>query len=91
MWIDGAARLGYHVGYFGKWHLGPINPEARGAHRFDPDSEAQRRPYDPRDELFLLPVRQRELRPADARSDQRAARLSGVIRRSPKKRACRFR
>ena len=52
MWIDGAARLGYHVGYFGKWHLGPINPEARGAHRFDPDSEAQRRPYDPETSSF---------------------------------------
>lgn len=46
-WIDEAARLGYHVGYFGKWHLGPINPEARSAHRFDPQVDAQRRPYDP--------------------------------------------
>ena len=45
-WIDEAARRGYHAGYFGKWHLGPINPEARGAHRFDPDAEVQRRPYD---------------------------------------------
>ena len=51
-WIDEAARRGYHVGYFGKWHLGPINPEARGAHRFDPDAEAQRRPYDPETSSF---------------------------------------
>jgi arylsulfatase A-like enzyme len=39
-WIDEAARLGRHVGYFGKWHLGSNNPEARGAHRFDPHVEA---------------------------------------------------
>ena len=51
-WIDEAARRGYHVGYFGKWHLGPINPEARGAHRFDPDAEAQRQPYDPETNNF---------------------------------------
>jgi len=46
-WIDEAARLGYHVGYFGKWHLGSNNPESRGAHRFDPNVEAHFRPYDP--------------------------------------------
>lgn len=46
-WIDEAAAQGWHVGYFGKWHLGSINPEARGAHRFDPDAEVNRRPYDP--------------------------------------------
>ena len=51
-WIDEAARLGYHVGYFGKWHMGPVNPEARGAHRFDPDAEGQRRPYDPETSNF---------------------------------------
>ena len=46
-WIDEAVRQDYHVGYFGKWHLGPINPEARGAHRFDPEVEVNRHPYDP--------------------------------------------
>ncbi len=46
-WIDAGVAQGFHVGYFGKWHLGPINPEARGAHRFDPDVEMGRRPYDP--------------------------------------------
>lgn len=46
-WIDEAVRLGYRVGYFGKWHLGPVNPEARGAHRFAPSVETQRVPYDP--------------------------------------------
>ncbi|MBT3374195.1 MAG: sulfatase-like hydrolase/transferase [Lentisphaerae bacterium] len=46
-WIDEAARLGYHVGYFGKWHLGANNPEARGAHRFDRDVEVNFKPYDP--------------------------------------------
>ena len=46
-WIDAAARLGFHVGYFGKWHLGPINPEQRGAHRFDPNVELDRGPYVP--------------------------------------------
>ena len=51
-WIDEAARLGYHVGYFGKWHLGPVNPQARGAHRFDPNAELQRQPYDPETSNF---------------------------------------
>ena len=51
-WIDEAVRLGYHVGYFGKWHLGPINPEVRGAHRFDPDVEVNRQPYDPQTSNF---------------------------------------
>jgi arylsulfatase A-like enzyme len=46
-WIDEAVRQGYHVGYCGKWHLGPINPEARGAHGFDPEVEAHAKPYDP--------------------------------------------
>jgi len=46
-WIDEAVRPGYHVGYFGKWHLGASNPEARGAHRFDPGVECGSRPYDP--------------------------------------------
>lgn len=51
-WIDEAAQLGYHVGYFGKWHLGPISPETRGAHRFDPQVEARRQPYDPLTSAF---------------------------------------
>ena len=46
-WIDEAVRLGYHVGYYGKWHLGHINPEKRGAHGFDPNVESNRKPYDP--------------------------------------------
>ena len=46
-WTDEAARLGYHVGYYGKWHLGPNNPEKRGAHGFDPNLEIDRKPYDP--------------------------------------------
>jgi len=41
-WIEEAVQRGYHVGYFGKWHLGPNDPEARGAHRYDP-----RRPAEP--------------------------------------------
>lgn len=45
-WIDEAVRLGYHVGYFGKWHLGSNNPEARGAHGFDSNVEAHSKPYD---------------------------------------------
>lgn len=51
-WIDEAVRQGFHTGYFGKWHLGPINPEARGAHCFDPHVEAQRLPYDPQTSDF---------------------------------------
>jgi len=46
-WIDEAARLGYHVGYYGKWHLGANNPESRGAHGFDANVEVNFRPYDP--------------------------------------------
>jgi arylsulfatase A-like enzyme len=46
-WIDEAVRLGYHVGYHGKWHLGHINPEKRGAHGFDPNVEVRSKPYDP--------------------------------------------
>ncbi|MEM7128429.1 MAG: sulfatase-like hydrolase/transferase [Chloroflexota bacterium] len=51
-WIDEAVRQGYHVGYFGKWHLGPISPEVRGAHRFDPDVEINRHPFDPKTSDF---------------------------------------
>ncbi len=35
------------MGYFGKWHLGPNNPQTRGAHRYDPEVEVDRRPYNP--------------------------------------------
>ncbi|MBN2451273.1 MAG: sulfatase-like hydrolase/transferase [Lentisphaeria bacterium] len=46
-WLDEAVRRGYRVAYFGKWHLGRINPEQRGAHAFDPEVEARALPYDP--------------------------------------------
>jgi len=47
-WIEEAVAQGFHVGYFGKWHLGSVNPEARGAHGFDPQVEVGRDiPYDP--------------------------------------------
>ncbi len=46
-WIDEAVRMRYHVGYYGKWHLGHINPEKRGAHGFDPGVEIRSKPYDP--------------------------------------------
>ena len=46
-WIDEAVRREYHVGYFGKWHLGPNGPILRGAHRHDDAFEAQARPYNP--------------------------------------------
>ena len=46
-WIDEAVRLGYYVGYYGKWHLGHINPEKRGAHGFDPNIETHAKPYHP--------------------------------------------
>ncbi len=55
-WIDEAVTRGYHMGYFGKWHLGPNNPESRGAHRFDPDLEADRRPFDPVTDHFSYQV-----------------------------------
>ena len=34
-WIEHAVHHGYHVGYFGKWHLGENDPEARGAQCYD--------------------------------------------------------
>ena len=46
-WIDEAVRRGYHVGYFGKWHLGPDGPIERGADRHDPAIERHSKPYDP--------------------------------------------
>ncbi|HJN17731.1 MAG TPA: sulfatase-like hydrolase/transferase, partial [Armatimonadota bacterium] len=45
-WIDAAVRAGYHVGYFGKWHLGPDGPIARGAHRHSPTFDPHAKPYD---------------------------------------------
>lgn len=46
-WIGAAAKAGYHVGYFGKWHLGPDGPIARGAHRHSESFDKWSRPYDP--------------------------------------------
>ncbi len=46
-WIDAAVAQDFHVGYYGKWHLGSVNPEQRGAHGFDPNVERHSRPYDP--------------------------------------------
>lgn len=57
-WIDAAVCQGFHVGYFGKWHLGPLNPETRGAHGHDCRVEAQRRPYDPQTDTFSYQIAQ---------------------------------
>jgi len=46
-WIEGAVGRGYHVGYYGKWHLGPDGPIARGAHRHTEGFESGARVYDP--------------------------------------------
>ncbi len=46
-WIDAAVRSGYHVGYYGKWHLGYNNPEKRGAHGFIPNVDIHAKPYAP--------------------------------------------
>ena len=46
-WIEEAVSLGYHVGYYGKWHLGHINPEKHGAHGYDPNLEVRLKPYHP--------------------------------------------
>ena len=45
-WINEAAKNGYYVGYYGKWHLGSNNPEKRGAHGFDANIELSSKPYD---------------------------------------------
>ena len=64
-WIDEAVAHGYHVGYFGKWHLGPNNPEARGAHRYDPDRGG--RPQALRPQTSTSPIRSRKERMIGAR------------------------
>jgi len=46
-WLDAAAAAGYHVGYFGKWHLGTDGPLRRGAHRHDTTFDPWSKPYDP--------------------------------------------
>lgn len=64
-WLDEAVRRGRQVGYFGKWHLGRVNPEARGAHACDPSVEVNARPYDPeRDDFSYERARQQYERQA---------------------------
>jgi len=46
-WIDGAVRAGYHVGYFGKWHLGTDGPILRGARRHSDSFDQWSKPYHP--------------------------------------------
>ncbi|MHC4250824.1 MAG: sulfatase-like hydrolase/transferase [Planctomycetota bacterium] len=46
-WIDAAVERGYHTGYYGKWHLGPDGPVARGAHRHGGDFDRNAQVYDP--------------------------------------------
>lgn len=46
-WIERAARNGFHVGYFGKWHLGRDGPIIRGAHRHSSSFDAHAKVYDP--------------------------------------------
>jgi len=46
-WIDEGVRRGFHMGYFGKWHLGPDGPIHRGAHAHSPHFEPNARVYDP--------------------------------------------
>lgn len=31
-WLDAGVAKGYHVGYYGKWHLGEDGPKLRGVH-----------------------------------------------------------
>ncbi|HBE01986.1 MAG TPA: hypothetical protein DC049_05855 [Spirochaetia bacterium] len=45
-WMDEAVRRGYHVGYYGKWHVGTDGPILRGAHRCDKKYDSKN-PYDP--------------------------------------------
>ena len=61
-WIDGAVSAGYHVGYFGKWHLGPNGPISRGAHRHPDTIDLHSRPYDPetRNHSFALAAAKHE-------------------------------
>ncbi|MFC1715778.1 sulfatase-like hydrolase/transferase [Candidatus Poribacteria bacterium] len=46
-WIDAAVDSGYHVGYFGKWHLGYDGPIQRGAHRHLKSFDRGFKVYDP--------------------------------------------
>ena len=49
-WIDAAARSGFEVGYFGKWHLGPDGPALHGAHASTHGIDAGKSPYDGKNE-----------------------------------------
>lgn len=48
-WLDGALANGYHVGYYGKWHLGEDGPKLRGVQGHPQVTEqghVERRPED---------------------------------------------
>lgn len=45
-WLEAGAAAGYHVGYFGKWHLGPDGPRRRGAAESSAAIDARLRPFD---------------------------------------------
>lgn len=46
-WLDAAVNKGYHVGYYGKWHLGPDGPIHRGVQRHPETIEDFQKPYVP--------------------------------------------
>lgn len=46
-WLDAAVKNGYHVGYYGKWHLGPDGPIHRGVQRHPESIEDFQKPYVP--------------------------------------------
>ena len=65
-WIDAAVQRGFHVGYFGKWHLGANDPGMRGAHAYDPHRPARstqkKQPYSyDRMKTYYDTVEQKEL------------------------------
>ena len=83
-WIDEAVRLGYYVGYYGKWHLGHINPEKRGAHGFDPNIETHAKPYHP--QTMITPTkRPLPATPTKPKTSSKDARHFGETHRNQKK------
>lgn len=46
-WLDEAVSSGYHVGYYGKWHLGANGPIIRGVQRHPDEIETKTSYYTP--------------------------------------------
>lgn len=48
-WLDAGVSSDYHLGYYGKWHLGADGPIERGVHRHPESIEGHFKPYEPKE------------------------------------------